>query len=294
MRYRSMAHAGAAAALVALMAASPARAAGDAVGAIGSQPVTAAELKGLTEGMNPQQREQAAKNPQIAAQLVREAIARKLVLDAAAKEGLEKKPEVAAEIERAREQILLSTYMAAAAPVPADFPSDDDVRKIYDANREHNFQYHLAQIYIAEPPQANMEQFDAVVKKVYDLAAKARAKNADFAALARANSQDTATAPKGGDLGWLAQSQLTPQILGAVMALGGKGVTDPIHVQGGWHIVEVLAQKPADFDQVKPQIMTLMREAKAQQLQQAYLEKLLTDDKVTVNETAAAALFATK
>jgi hypothetical protein len=38
----------------------------------------------------------------------------------------------------------------------------------------------------------------------------------------------------------------------------------------------------------------LLRRAKLQQNQQAYLEKLLSDDKVTVNETAAAALFAQK
>ena len=73
-----------------------------------------------------------------------------------------------------------------------------------------------------------------------------------------------------------------------------KGVSEPIHAAGGWHIIEVMGVKPADFAQVRDQIAGALRQNKAMQTQQAYVEKLLSDRQLTVNETAATALFADK
>lgn len=278
---------------LALMGSLPARAA-DTVANIGTTEVTAAELQGFVDTLNPQQREQAAKDPKISSQLVRTAIGRKLLLDEAEKAGWDKKSEVEAQIERAREEVVLGTYLRSVSLPASDYPSLDDLKAAYEQNKDHLFQYHLAQIFIAEPPGSNKDQLDAIAKKAAELAKKAKAKGADFAALAKANSDDKTSAAKGGDLGWLAQNQLLPEMLGAVMALGDKGVSEPVHAAGGWHILSLSGVKQAEFDQVKDQIANVLREAKLQQNQQAYVEKLLDTDHVTVNETAAAALFAAK
>ena len=283
-----------AAMLLCLAAGAAAAADDETVANLESQPVKAADLKDFIDGLTPAQREQAAKDPKIMVQLVRSAVGRKLVIEEAEKQGWDKKPEVAAEIARARHEVMLGTYLRSVAAPPPSFPSDAEIRAAYDANRERFPQYHVAQIYLAEPAGSTKETSAAIEKKARDLAKKAKAKGADFAALARANSDDAASAPKGGDLGWLAESQILPEILGGVMATPEKGVSEPIHAAGGWHILTVLASKPADLAQVRDQIANVLRESKTTQNEQAYVGKLLDDKHLTVNETAAATLFTAK
>ena len=266
----------------------------DVIANVGAQPIKEADLKDFIEGLSPAQREQAARDPKIAVQIVRSAIGRKLILGEAEKQGWDKKPEIAEDIARARQQVVLQTFVTSVTALPPNVPSEAEIRAAYDANREHLLQYHIAQIYVAEPPGSTAETVAATEKKAHDLVKKAKAKGADFAALARTNSDDTASASKGGDLGWLAENQILPEILGAVKAMPEKAVTEPIHAAGGWHIMTVLGVKPAELSQVHDVIASALRQGKAAQAQQAYVEKLLTDSKLTVNETAAAALFAAK
>ncbi len=286
----------AAAAIVLCLAAGAAAAAdGDVVIAnLGSQPIKAGDLKYFVDNLSPAQREQAARDPKVMVQLVRAAIGRKVLIEDADKQGWDKKPEVAAQIARARREVVLGTYLRSVAAPPPAFPSDDEIRAAYEANRDRFRQYHLAQIYIAEPPGSPPDAIAVLEKKARDIAKKAKAKGADFAALARASSDDASSAAKGGDLGWLAENQIVPEVLGAVMATPEKGVSEPIHAAGGWHILTVLGAKPADIGQVHDQIANLLREGKATQTQQAYVDKRLNERQLTVNETAAATLFAAK
>jgi peptidylprolyl isomerase len=290
--HRSFALAAGAALLLVLAAAAPARADDPVIANLGTTPVKASEIKDFVDGLNPQQRAQADKDPKIMEQVVRSAIGQRLVLQEAAKAGWDKKPDVAAQIARARDQVVFTTYMRSIAlSASANYPTDADVKAAYDANRDRLLQYHIAQIYLADPPGADPAALRAVDRKAHDIDKRAKAKGADFAALARANSEDPTSAAKGGELGWFSENQLLPEILGAVAALSDKGVSEPVHVAGGWHIVTLLGTKPADFDQVKNQIAGVMREQKMAQASQAYVEKLLNDSKLTVNETAAASLF---
>ena len=284
----------AAAAIVLCLAAGAAAADDDVIANLGPQPIKRADLKDFIDGLSPAQREQAARDPKVMVELVRAAIGRRVLLEDADKQGWDKKPEVAAAIARARHEVVLGTYLRSVAAPPPGFPSDDDIRAAYEANRDRFRQYHLAQIYLAEPPGSPPDAIAAIAKTAQDIAKKAKAKGADFAALARADSDDAASAAKGGDLGWLAESQLVPEVLGAVMATPEKGVSEPIHAAGGWHILTVLGAKPADLGQVHDQIANLLREGKTAQTQQAYIDKLLIERQLTVNETAAATLFAAK
>ncbi len=282
------------AAILMCLAAGAAKAADDAIANLGGQPVKAADLQKFVDALNPAQREQAAHDPRIAQQLVRTAIGRRILIEEADKQGWDKKPEIAAEIARARQEVVIGTYLQSVAAPPPNYPSDQEIRAAFDANRARLPQFHLAQIYIAEPPGSTAQAVTDTEKKAHDLAKKAKAKGADFAALARANSDDKATAAKGGDLGWLAEGQILPEVLGAVQATPEKGVSEPIHAAGGWHIIQMLGVKPADFAQVRDQIAGALRQNKTMQTQQAYVEKLLSDRQLTVNETAATALFADK
>lgn len=60
----------------------------------------------------------------------------------------------------------------------------------------------------------------------------------DFAALARAYSDD-ATAPQGGDLGWLHPGETVPAFEQVMDSLALDQVSAPVRTQFGWHLIQV-------------------------------------------------------
>jgi len=68
----------------------------------------------------------------------------------------------------------------------------------------------------------------------------------DFASLARSNSQDTLSAARGGDLGWVSPGELVPPFEEAMDALQPGEVSAPVKTQFGWHLIQVLDRR--DYD----------------------------------------------
>lgn len=74
----------------------------------------------------------------------------------------------------------------------------------------------------------------------------------DFAALARANSNDPRSATQGGELGWVSPGDLVPPFEKAMDALPVGGLSEPVQSQFGWHLIEVLERRERDVtDEVK-------------------------------------------
>ncbi len=68
----------------------------------------------------------------------------------------------------------------------------------------------------------------------------------DFATLARAHSDDTGSALKGGDLGWVNPGQTVPEFEAAMNKLALNEVSEPVHSSFGWHIIQVLERRSQD------------------------------------------------
>ncbi|WP_296808470.1 peptidylprolyl isomerase [Thiocapsa sp.] len=68
----------------------------------------------------------------------------------------------------------------------------------------------------------------------------------DFATLARSNSDDTGSALKGGDLGWVNPGDTVPDFEEAMNALPPNGVSEPFQSPFGWHIVQVIERRNQD------------------------------------------------
>ena len=82
------------------------------------------------------------------------------------------------------------------------------------------------------------------------LALRERIENGDdFAALARAHSEDTGTAANGGDLGWVNPGQLVPPFEKAMNALPPSQLSQPVRTSFGLHIIEVLERRRQDVSQ---------------------------------------------
>lgn len=71
---------------------------------------------------------------------------------------------------------------------------------------------------------------------------------ADFAELAREQSEDPSSQAKGGDLGWFTQDQFGPDFGREVAQLTEGQVSAPIRTQAGWHIVELTGTRQAEVD----------------------------------------------
>lgn len=68
----------------------------------------------------------------------------------------------------------------------------------------------------------------------------------DFAMLARAHSDDKASAAKGGDLGWSSPGQMVPAFEATMGELEPGQMSEPFQTQFGWHIVQVLERRQHD------------------------------------------------
>jgi peptidyl-prolyl cis-trans isomerase SurA len=79
------------------------------------------------------------------------------------------------------------------------------------------------------------------------LALKERLANGeDFAALARAHSDDKGSAIKGGGLDWVGPGDLVKPFEEAMTKLSVNEVSEPVQTQFGWHLIQVLDRENKD------------------------------------------------
>jgi peptidyl-prolyl cis-trans isomerase D len=85
---------------------------------------------------------------------------------------------------------------------------------------------------------------------------------ADFAELAKKNSQDPGSAQKGGDLGWVSRGQMVKNFEDSVFTLKPNEISNVVTTEYGFHIIQVLEKQPAHLqtlDEVKPAIVTALK-----------------------------------
>lgn len=96
------------------------------------------------------------------------------------------------------------------------------------------------------------------------LVADARAAGADFAALAKANSDDAGSKDSGGDLGLMTKGGLPGPFEDAAFAMASGEVRGPVKSDFGWHIIkigEILAGSQRPFDEVRAQLEAELQES---------------------------------
>jgi peptidyl-prolyl cis-trans isomerase D len=143
--------------------------------------------------------------------------------------------------------------------------SDQQLRAAYDRNRD---QYrtpervHVRHILIKTAGKPPAEQ-DKLKAKAEDLLKKVKA-GGDFAAIAKVNSEDTGSAEKGGDLGWVVRGQTVKNFENTAFALKPNEISNVVTTEYGFHIIQALEKQDAHtqpFEEVKAQLAT---EAKKQ------------------------------
>jgi parvulin-like peptidyl-prolyl isomerase len=258
----------------------------------GQASVTQADVTGILKSLNPSVRVQLAADPAKLDQVVRSRLAVSAVLAEANAKGWDKQPQVQAMIDEARREVVMRSYLASVSAPPADYPSDADIQAAYNQNQAAFAvprALRVSQIYIAVAPNADAATLDQARKQASDLAHQARASGADFAALAQANSQDKASAARGGDMGFLPDNALVPEIRKAADGMKPGDVAGPIQTPAGFHVIKLTDTHAAGvrtLADVKEQIRAQLKQMRAQQNAQAYMAKLVGPSAVTIDEAA--------
>ncbi|HEY5792011.1 MAG TPA: peptidylprolyl isomerase [Chthoniobacterales bacterium] len=269
----------------------------EALARSGGAEITLEDVRPLLDNLSPRDQTALARDPAPLNQLVRSLLVQQLLLKEALASQWDQRPEVAAQLERARQNLIAESYLQSISKPAAGFPTETDLQAAYQANKASLLvprQLRLAQIYIAVPKNADKEALAAAQAQLDATSKSLKQPNADFASIARTSSDEPASAERGGEIGWLAESQIQPEIRTKITALAKNGVSEPLRLADGWHILKVLDLKEAytpALEEVRDSLAQQLRAARTRANSEAYLAKLLQQNPVAINEIALAQLL---
>lgn len=140
----------------------------------------------------------------------------------------------------------------------------DEVRAYYEQNRARYLtpeQRRASHILIELPANATAEARAAARDKAQALYKQLQG-GADFAELAKAESQDPGSAPSGGDLGLFTTTMMTKPFADAAFALKEGEISEPVESEFGYHIIKLTEIRPGSqrsFDSVRSEIEAEIR-----------------------------------
>ena len=181
--------------------------------------------------------------------------------------------------------------------------TDADVANFYNANRgSFNLpepQVHMAQILVTTKADPNVHNLkndkakndDEAKRKIQALETRLRQGGEDFAMIAQNYSEDPATTPNGGDLGFLGESALdktSPELKKLVLSLQPGQLSPVIRTGEGYRVLKMISKDPAgQRDLSDPRVQQSIRETllgrKDQLLKTAYYETARNESKVVNN-----------
>jgi peptidyl-prolyl cis-trans isomerase C len=225
------------------------------VAVINGEVITRAKLDSLYNNMTPQMRAQYERTGGKMA-FLDNYVAKRLLLQEAAKSGFDKRPEVQGAIEAAKESAVFDRYVkdVVAAPIV----TEAEMRKYYDEHKADFATPEMAKvrhIIITFDNKTKLAAMDVIKRAATEIRAGApslrdpspEAKQillSRFTAAARKYSEDGA-AQSGGDLGWVARGTLDKNFEDTAFNIAPMTISGIIESQFGYHLIFVEATKPA-------------------------------------------------
>src|SRR5215210_5396717 len=148
-------------------------------------------------------------------------------------------------------------------------PTDEEIEKFYEQNKEAQFttpeQRCVRHILFTKDQKQKAED---VKQQLED--------GADFAKLAKEDSQDPGSAEKGGDLGCLGKGDTVPPFEEAAFGSKEAEIVGPVKTQFGYHLLEVTDAKPKQtrsLSEVEPQIRSQLAAQKQSEAFSKWLDE---------------------
>jgi len=160
---------------------------------------------------------------------------------------------------RFSEDNLLATALNQALEQEAD-TSDAALRKYFE---EHRCEYqtwkarHLLVRVKGSPLPVRPGEGDRTEEEALARARELRKRlvdGADFADLAKTESDDTDSGANGGDLGTVRHGQVVPSLEDALCKMNPGDLSEPVKTPFGYHIIKLESTQAKDFAELKPQL----------------------------------------
>jgi EpsD family peptidyl-prolyl cis-trans isomerase len=212
-------------------------------------------------------------------------IRKRLLVQEAFKSGFDKRPEVVAAVDAAKESALFDRYVRDVVGAP--IVTDDDVKAYYKAHPDEFAtpeKLHVRHVVIGvtnvgPAPRTQGEALEQIEKVAVEIHAAdaasaqattdpktlARLRMAHFMDAAKKYSGD-ASAESGGDLGWVTKGQLDSDFEAVAWDLKPGVVSGIVHTKFGYHLILVEGRQPAGmepFEAVKASIREYLMTQKA-------------------------------
>jgi peptidyl-prolyl cis-trans isomerase D len=158
------------------------------------------------------------------------------------------------------EKVSLEYVELDAAKMAGDVkPDDAALKQRYDEQKTRFVsaeQRQASHILVKVDKNADATAQKAALEKAQGIAKDAKS-GKDFAALAKAQSDDSGSKAQGGDLGWLEKNVTDPAFEAALFAMKKGDISDPVKSDEGYHIIQlrdVRAEKVKPFEEVKTEL----------------------------------------
>lgn len=167
--------------------------------------------------------------------------------------------------ERARVEYVVLDAAAVESQVTV---SDAEVADFYNKNQQRfgsPERRTASHILINATKSASAADKAAAKQKAEAILAEVRANPANFAAIAKAKSQDPGSAELGGDLGVVEKGAFVPSVEDAIAKLKQGEISGLVESEFGYHIITVTSVVPAatkPLDEVKGEITAELKKAK--------------------------------
>ncbi len=268
----------------------------EVLGTVGTFEVRVSDLGESLETLEEAEREALRKEPSALSQYVRALLVQRLVVQEAMAAEWDKSAVVAERMRVLREGVVANTWLESVGEPPADYPTESDVKVAYEANRDTFLEpkaWLLAQIFVSVAPAASNITSDPEAK-VKRLTEALKKDPASFAKLAAAESEEPTSAAKQGEIGWLPELRIHPDIRAVLPGLKLGDISEPVRMDDGWHFIRVLDIREArvpTLEQIRAPLAERLRAEKARLGTEAYLAELLRKHPIAINEIVLSKLL---
>jgi parvulin-like peptidyl-prolyl isomerase len=180
---------------------------------------------------------------------------------------------------------VLASLLAKKITEEAQF-TDLDLRAYYNAHKEEFEEAKGNHILIRfkgstvalKPNEKDLTEPEALAK-AQEIRSKLVA-GADFAALAKAESDDAGSAGKGGDLGTFRHKQMVAPFDEAAFTVPIGQVSEPVRTNFGYHLIKISSRTAKTFEDAKPEIEKQLKP----KIVKEEVDKIKAQTPVTLND----------
>jgi peptidyl-prolyl cis-trans isomerase C len=207
----------------------------------------------------------------------------KLLAAGGIKAGLDKTPAVTDQLQLMKDNLIANAQVEALEKAIA--VTDAELRQAYESRKADYESVTASHIMVAPKgsPAApeNRQMTDAEAQTKAEDIRKRIAGGADFAQVAKTESDDKGSGERGGELGPIKAGQMVPEFERAVFALKKGEISAVVKSEFGYHVIKVTERETTPFESVRAELDQDLRESKMKDL----ITAMVISAKATFNDS---------